>query len=190
MGMLHISLTLTIHRRYKMETRYDYNESFGVYYKWQLIANVIFVGAIVAVSFIAASFGLTEETAVNTAVLSGVALMIWAYILGLKKMAYTWPTGEGKPFWWGGLKVTFLNFGLLGYRHTPVSQLPWKAVLTWGMASALLSPTIIQLAVAGLYSQLLQVVVTVIFLIPVIILAMWGIGKLLGAIFNRPQIAV
>jgi hypothetical protein len=188
MGMLHISLTLTIHRRYKMETRYDYNESFGVYYKWQLIANVIFVGAIVAVSFIAASFDMAEEAAVNTAVISGAVLMLWAYIFGLKKMADTWPTGEGKPFWWGGLKVTFLNFGLLGYRHTPVNNLPWRAVFTWGMASALLSPTLIQLAVTGLYNQLLQSVVLVIFLIPTVILAMWGIGKLFGAIFNRPQV--
>jgi hypothetical protein len=141
------------------------------------------------VAFIATSFGMAEKAAVNTAVLSGVVMMLWAYIIGIKKMAYAWPTGEGKPFWWGGLKVTVLNFGLLGYRHTPVNQLPWKAVFTWGMASALLSPTMLQYAMAGLYSQLLQVAVMVVILVPIVIVMMWGIGKVFGMIFNRPEAA-
>ena len=174
-----------------METRnLDYNPAFGIYYRWQLVANILFVVTIVAVSFIAAALGAEEATAVNTAVALGIVMMLWAYIVGLKKMAYAWPTGEGKPFWKGGLKVTLLNFGLLGYRHTPASQLPWKAVLTWGMASALLSPTLLQYAVAGLYGQLLQVAVLVVFLVPIVILAMWGLGKLFGMVFNRPEAAV
>jgi hypothetical protein len=55
------------------------------------------------------------------------------------------------------------------------------------MASALLSPAMVQYAAAGLYSQLLQVAVMVFVMVPIVILALWGIGKLLGVVFNRPE---
>jgi len=165
--------------------RLNYNPAFSAYYKWQFIGNIVFSGVAYVTGAVLGALGIITEEAINVAILVTLGMALWAYVIGIAKMAKLWPTGEGQPFWWGGLKVTFLNFGLLGYRHEPVKNLPWKALFTWGLASVLVSPTLINQLAQGQVDLFAQTAMLSVMLVPVVIMAMYGIGKLFGLIFNR-----
>jgi hypothetical protein len=114
---------------------------------------------------------------------------LWAYIIGLKKFADAWPTGEGKPFFWGGAKVAFLNYSLLGYRKVAIKDLPWKALVTWGFASILVSPSLLPYLVMGQVGTFLQIGIISLIMVPFVVLGMWGLGRIFGAVFNRSKVA-
>ena len=114
----------------------------------------------------------------------GLGFWLVAMIIGMISMAKKWPTGEVRGFW-SGAKVALLNYSLLGYRQIPIGELPWKTVLTWGIVAAVSYPNIvgeiIKLEVVGATAFVFLVMITTIFAIFI----MWGIGKILGLIFNK-----
>ena len=157
---------------------YDYNNSFAAYYQWQLVANITILIAIVL-----QAFG-QDRIPSELTIFMGLGFWLVAMIIGMISMAKKWPTGEVRGFW-SGAKVALLNYSLLGYRQIPIGELPWKTVLTWGIVAAVSYPNIvgeiIKLEVVGATAFVFLVMITTIFAIFI----MWGIGKILGLIFNK-----
>lgn len=163
----------------------NYNTAFAVYYKWQVIATLALVLTSFTAGTVMALIGMAESpAAMNIAIALSVLIWLFAMILGAVKMARAWPTGEVVGFW-SGAKVVFLNFGLLGYRHLSLKQLPWKAVLTWGIAAVVISPTLVEPVFAGQWQHASTIAGVAVLLTPIVVVAMWGLGKLLGLAFNR-----
>jgi len=166
------------------KTIYDYNDSFAIYYKWQIISTFVLVAVAFMLGGILGVVGIADSTALNIAIIAAVIFWAWAMIIGIIKMARAWPTGEVTGFW-SGVKVTMLNFALLGFRHHSIKQLPWKAVITWGIGAMLLSPSMVQYIISGDIKTYVLIGGLFILLMPIIIIMMWGTGKVSGLIWNK-----
>jgi len=163
---------------------FNFNKAFAIYYKWQLIGNVAFVAIAFMLGAISAAIGMDEDTSVAVAVSGGLIMMVWAYIIGMIKMARTWPVPGDVRGFWSGLKVVALNISLLGYRHITLKNLPWKTVMTWGLVATFFSTSLVQVIPGGV-EAVLGFLIVVVVMIPVVITIMWGIGKGFGLIFNK-----
>jgi len=154
----------------------DFNNSFSKYYQWAIIGTLLMV----AVATVGA---LVIPQAPQLTLVIAAVLYLAAGIKGMIEMYRSWPIEDDRKGFWSGVKVVFLNVALLGYRGFAFKELPWKAVLTWGIASTIINPNMADAAIHGPEAVIIYAIFAAI-LAPVFISIYWGIGVVAGKIFK------
>ena len=159
----------------------DYTNSATKLFQWQIIATLALIAVTFMAGFIGGTIGLSAATATNSAMVIGIAIYVFAYVIGLIRFAENYP-GLKEGFWpkfWAG----FLTFTRIGWDQIGLKNLPWKVIMTWGLAATIFSPSV--LSTAGDPATFVTSIILSIIILPAMTALIYGIGYGARALFGK-----
>ena len=165
----------------QMSTTADYTASITKMFQWQIIATLALIVITFMAGFIGGTIGLSAATATNSAMIIGLLIYVFAYVIGLIRFAENYPNIK-EGFWpkfWAG----FLGFTRIGWDQIGLKNLPWKVIMTWGLAATIFSPSV--LSTAGDPATFVISIVLSIIILPAMTALIYGIGYGARALFGK-----
>jgi len=153
-------------------TTTDYKKPFEAKFKWLIIGGI----AAIIMAAIGGQVGLEAQTVITT-----YAVFV---LIAYTSFALAWPDDRDQGLW-AGFKVAMVPAVLLGYRKEGLSSLPWKIILTLGLAASLLAPS----SVVSFFGADAEKALTIVAIVSIYLPASYLLGYLVGKVYRDVEIA-